>query len=119
MKVDKRKFLYASSISTAKAITQNKNIKSKNQSFNRTPEDQFILIDNPPRGHNQLSSWRGSIDLQIFWNKYHDHSKVLNTDHAISKYLNELFYARAEILGSSEYLGSKSNIISATEKYFA
>ena len=118
MKVDKRKFLYASSISTAKAITQNKNIKSKNQSFNRTPEDQFILIDNPPRGHNQLSSWRGSIDLQIFWNKYHDHSKVLNTDHAISKYLNELFYARAEIIGSSEYLGSKSNIISATEKYF-
>ena len=70
MKVDKRKFLYASSISTAKAITQNKNIKSKNQSFNRRPEDQIILIDNPPRGHNQLSSWRGSIDLQIFWNKY-------------------------------------------------
>ena len=118
MKVDKRKFLYASSISTAKAITQNKNIKSKNQSFNRTPEDQFILIDNPPRGHNQLSSWRGSIDLQIFWNKYHDHSKVLNTDYSISKYLNELFYARAEILGSGEYLGSRSNIISATEKYF-
>ena len=33
MKVDKRKFLYASSISTAKAITQNKNIKSKNICF--------------------------------------------------------------------------------------
>ena len=118
MKVDKRKFLYASSISTAKAITQNKNIKSKNQSFNRRPEDQIILIDNPPRGHNQLSSWRGSIDLQIFWNKYHDSSKVLNTDQGISKYLNELFYARAEILGSSEYLGSKSNITSASRKYF-
>ena len=55
MKVDKRKFLYASSISTAKAITQNKNIKSKNQSFNRTPEDQFILIDNPPRGGLSIS----------------------------------------------------------------
>jgi cobaltochelatase CobT len=118
MKVDKRKFLYASSISTAKAITQNKNIKSKNQSFNRRPEDQIILIDNPPRGHNQLSSWRGSIDLQIFWNKYHDSSKVLNTDQGISKYLNELFYARAEILGSSEYEGSKSNITSASRKYF-
>jgi cobaltochelatase CobT len=118
MKVDKRKFLYASSISTAKAITQNKNIKSKNQSFNRRPEDQIILIDNPPRGHNQLSSWRGSIDLQIFWNKYHDSSKVLNTDQGISKYLYELFYARAEILGSSEYLGSKSNITSASRKYF-
>ena len=118
MKVDKRKFLYASSISTAKAITQNKNIKSKNQSFNRRPEDQIILIDNPPRGHNQLSSWRGSIDLQIFWNKYHDSAKVLNTDQGISKYLYELFYARAEILGSSEYLGSKSNITSASRKYF-
>ena len=118
MKVDKRKFLYASSISTAKAITQNKNIKSKNQSFNRRPEDQIILIDNPPRGHNQLSSWRGSIDLQIFWNKYHDSSKVLNTDQGISKYLYELFYARVEILGSSEYLGSKSNITSASRKYF-
>ena len=41
MKVDKRKFLYASSISTAKAITQNKNIKSKNSCILIGPEGDF------------------------------------------------------------------------------
>ena len=69
--VKDRENLHIAAISSAKAISKNKELASKNTTSNRSPNLGEISLTSAPRSSAKISAWRGEADFQAFWNLYH------------------------------------------------
>ena len=72
--------------------------------------EKNIVIPSVPRSFNDLNKWRGESDYQAFWHLYHNTQKEIPLTLPARMIFNELEISRVELLGSSEYVGSKKNI---------
>ena len=100
--------------STARAITKNKDLSITKRNWNNFPSSE-VHIPLPPRAKRKLDQWRGSLDTQLFWKKFHK-----NLKEELSGSEVELFYElerfRVEYLGTSLYKGSENNIAEFIEQ---
>ena len=94
--------------STARAITKKKDLSITKRNWNNFPSSE-VHIPLPPRAKRKLDQWRGSLDTQLFWKKFHK-----NLKEELSGSEVELFYElerfRVEYLGTSLYKGSENNL---------
>jgi cobaltochelatase CobT len=100
--------------STARAITKKKDLSITKRNWNNFPSSE-VHIPLPPRAKRKLDQWRGSLDTQLFWKKFHK-----NLKEELSGSEVELFYElerfRVEYLGTSLYKGSENNIAKFIEQ---
>ena len=100
--------------STARAISKEKDLNITKRNWNNFPSSE-VHIPLPPRAKRKLDQWRGSLDTQLFWKKFH---KTLKEELSGSEV--ELFYElerfRVEYLGTSLYKGSENNIAKFIEQ---
>ena len=111
----KREALQNAGPAVARALTKDKKLDTPKNTANRPPLIGTINIPDVPRGSLKIYAWRGDIDQQAFWHKYHNSIDNLDIPIDTKKYLNELELARVEIIGSNEYLGSKINIVESVD----
>ena len=111
----KREALQNAGPAVARALTKDKKLDTPKNTANRPPLIGTINIPDVPRGSLKINAWRGDIDQQAFWHKYHKSIDNLDIPIDTKKYLNELELARVEIIGSNEYLGSKINIVESVD----
>ena len=60
--------------STARAITKKKDLSITKRNWNNFPSSE-VHIPLPPRAKRKLDQWRGSLDTQLFWKKFHKNLK--------------------------------------------
>ena len=100
--------------STARAISREKDLNITKRNWNNFPSSE-VHIPLPPRAKRKLDQWRGSLDTQLFWKKFHKNSKEELSGSEV-----ELFYElerfRVEYLGTSLYKGSENNIAKFIEQ---
>ena len=100
--------------STARAITKKKDLSITKRNWNNFPSSE-VHIPLPPRAKRKLDQWRGSLDTQLFWKKFHKNLKEKLSGSEV-----ELFYElerfRVEYLGTSLYKGSENNIAKFIEQ---
>ena len=100
--------------STARAISKEKDLNITKRNWNNFPSSE-VHIPLPPRAKRKLDQWRGSLDTQLFWKKFHKNSKEELSGSEV-----ELFYElerfRVEYLGTSLYKGSENNIAKFIEQ---
>ena len=113
--VKDRENLHIAAISSAKAISKNKELASKNTSSNRSPSLGQISLISAPRSSAKISAWRGEADFQAFWNLYHQNLEELPLKKDAREIFQELELSRVEILGGDKYKGAKKNIIAHIE----
>jgi cobaltochelatase CobT len=109
--VKDRENLHIAAISSAKAISKNKELASKNTSSNRSPSLGQISLTAAPRSSAKIGAWRGEADFQAFWNLYHKNLEELPLKKDAREIFQELELSRVEILGGDKYKGAKQNII--------
>ena len=114
--VKDRENLHIAAISSAKAISKNKELASKNTSSNRSPSLGQISLTSAPRSSAKISAWRGEADFQAFWNLYHQNLEELPLKKDAREIFQELELSRVEILGGDKYKGAKKNIIAHIEQ---
>ena len=114
--VKDRENLHIAAISSAKAISKNKELASKNTSSNRSPSLGQISLISAPRSSAKVSAWRGEADFQAFWNLYHQNLEELPLKKDAREIFQELELSRVEILGGDKYKGAKKNIIAHIEQ---
>ena len=114
--VKDRENLHIAAISSAKAISKNKELASKNISSNRSPSLGQISLTSAPRSSTKISAWRGESDFQAFWNLYHQNLEELPLKKDAREVFQELELSRVEILGGDKYKGAKQNIIAHIEQ---
>ena len=114
--VKDRENLHIAAISSAKAISKNKELASKNTTSNRSPNLGEISLTSAPRSSAKINAWRGEADFQAFWNLYHQDLAVLPLKKDAREIFKELELSRVEILGGKKYKGAKQNIISHIEQ---
>ena len=114
--VKDRENLHIAAISSAKAISKNKELASKNTSSNRSPSLGQISLTSAPRSSAKISAWRGEADFQAFWNLYHQNLEELPLKKDAREIFQELELSRVEILGGDKYKGAKKNIIAYIEQ---
>ena len=114
--VKDRENLHIAAISSAKAISKNKELASKNTSSNRSPSLGQISLTSAPRSSAKVSAWRGEADFQAFWNLYHQNLEELPLKKDAREIFQELELSRVEILGGDKYKGAKKNIIAHIEQ---
>jgi len=114
--VKDRENLHIAAISSAKAISKNKELASKNTTSNRSPNLGEISLTSAPRSSAKINAWRGEADFQAFWNLYHQDLEVLPLKKDAREIFKELELSRVEILGGKKYKGAKQNIISHIEQ---
>ena len=114
--VKDRENLHIAAISSAKAISKNKELASKNISSNRSPSLGQISLTSAPRSSAKVSAWRGEADFQAFWNLYHQNLEELPLKKDAREIFQELELSRVEILGGDKYKGAKKNIIAHIEQ---
>ena len=102
--------LHEAAISTIRAISKNKQISSNTGLSQRPPTSNHIVVPAVPRSVKNIYEWRGESDFQAFWFLFHKNSKNFPLTLPAKMIFNELEIARVELLGCSEYLGSKKNI---------
>ena len=102
--------LHEAAISTIRAISKNKQISSNTGLSQRPPTSNHIVVPAVPRSVKNIYEWRGESDFQAFWFLFHKNSKDFPLTLPAKMIFNELEIARVELLGCSEYLGSKKNI---------
>ena len=102
--------LHEAAISTIRAISKNKQISSNTGLSQRPPNSNHIVVPAVPRSVKNIYEWRGESDFQAFWFLFHKNSKDFPLTLPAKMIFNELEIARVELLGCSEYLGSKKNI---------
>ena len=105
-----REKLHEAAFSSVKAISKNKKLTSSKGLPQRPPIEKNIVIPSVPRSFNDLNKWRGESDYQAFWHLYHNTQKEIPLTLPARMIFNELEISRVELLGSSEYEGSKKNI---------
>jgi len=113
--IKNRDKLYEASISSIKAIAKNKDLTSKNGIPQRPPVLDQASLSSTPRSTKDLSTWRGESDFQAFWFAYHKPIKEIPLTLPARLVFNELEMSRVEIIGSSDFKGSKTNIIDYLE----
>ena len=114
--VKDRENLHIAAISSAKAISKNKELASKNTSSNRSPSLGQISLTSAPRSSAKISAWRGEADFQAFWNLYHQNLEELPLKKDAREIFQELELSRVEILGGDKYKGAKKNITAHIEQ---
>ena len=114
--VKDRENLHIAAISSAKAISKNKELASKNISSNRSPSLGQISLISAPRSSAKVSAWRGEADFQAFWNLYHQNLEELPLKKDAREIFQELELSRVEILGGDKYKGAKKNITAHIEQ---
>ena len=114
--VKDRENLHIAAISSAKAISKNKELASKNTSSNRSPSLGQISLTSAPRSSSKVSAWRGEADFQAFWNLYHQNLEELPLKKDAREIFQELELSRVEILGGDKYKGAKKNITAHIEQ---
>ena len=102
--------LHEAAISTIRAISKNKQISSNTGLSQRPPTSNHIVVPAVPRSEKNIYEWRGESDFQAFWFLFHKNSKDFPLTLPAKMIFNELEIARVELLGCTEYLGSKKNI---------
>ena len=105
-----REKLHEAAFSSVKAISKNKKLTSSTGLSQRPPIEKNIVIPSVPRSSNDLNKWRGESDYQAFWHLYHKTRKEIPLTLPARMIFNELEISRVELIGSSEYIGSKKNI---------
>ena len=113
--IKNRDKLYEASISSIKAIAKNKDLTSKNGIPQRPPVLDQASLSSTPRSTKDISTWRGESDFQAFWFAYHKPIKEIPLTLPARLVFNELEMSRVEIIGSSDFKGSKTNIIDYLE----
>ena len=105
-----REKLHEAAFSSVKAISKNKKLTSSTGLSQRPPIEKNIVIPLVPRSSNDLNKWRGESDYQAFWHLYHKKRREIPLTLPARMIFNELEISRVELIGSSEYIGSKKNI---------
>ena len=100
--------------STARAITKKKDLSITKRNWNNFPSSE-VNIPLPPRAKRKLDQWRGSLDTQLFWKKFHKNLKEELSGSEVELF-NELERFRVEYLGTSLYKGSENNIAKFIEQ---
>ena len=113
--IKNRDKLHEASLASIKAISNNKNITSKNGVPQRPPLLDQASLSSTPRSTKDLSSWRGESDFQAFWFAYHKNLKEIPLTLPARLVFNELEMSRVEIVGSRHFKGSKTNIVKYLE----
>ena len=113
--IKNRDKLHEASLASIKAISNNKNITSKNGVPQRPPLLDQASLSSTPRSTKDLSSWRGESDFQAFWFAYHKNLKEIPLTLPARLVFNELEMSRVEIVGSRNFKGSKTNIVKYLE----
>ena len=107
----RRESLHEASVSSLKAISQQKDISSRIGTPLRPPSKSLAQISPVPRSSRNLDIWRAESDFQAFWMKYHS-NKIIKKNVApiAQEIIDELEISRVEILGGRELKGAKKNI---------
>ena len=108
--VKHRDKLHEAALSSIKSISNIKTITSKNGIPQRPPSFNQAILTSAPRSTKDLPSWRGEADFQAFWYLFHKNKPDLDLNMPARIIFNELEMSRVEILGSSYYKGSQTNI---------
>ena len=106
----RREMLHEAGVSSLKAISNNKNIQTKIGSPSRPPQLKEAKISPVPRSSKKLNAWRAESDFQAFWHNFHKDLKAININSTAKDIINELEISRVEMLGGSQFNGSKMNI---------
>ena len=107
----RRESLHEASVSSLKAISQQKDISSRIGSPLRPPSKNMAQISPVPRSSRNLDVWRAESDFQAFWIKFHSNKITKkNVDPIAQEIIDELEISRVEILGGRELKGAKKNI---------
>ena len=102
--------LHEAALSSIKSISKIKTITSKNGVPQRPPSFNQAILTSTPRSTKDLPSWRGEADFQAFWYLFHKTKPDVDLSMPARIVFNELEMSRVEILGSSYYKGSQTNI---------
>jgi len=108
--VKHRDKLHEAALSSIKSISKIKTITSKNGIPQRPPSFNQAILTSTPRSTKDLPSWRGEADFQAFWYLFHKTKPDVDLSMSARIVFNELEISRVEILGSSYYKGSQTNI---------
>ena len=108
--VKHRDKLHEAALSSIKSISKIKTITSKNGIPQRPPSFSQAILTSTPRSTKDLPSWRGEADFQAFWYLFHKTKPDVDLSMPARIVFNELEMSRVEILGSSYYKGSQTNI---------
>ena len=112
----RRESLHEASVSSLKAISQQKDISSRIGTPLRPPSKSLAQISPVPRSSKNLDIWRAESDFQAFWMKYHSNKIIKkNVSFMAQEIIDELEISRVEILGGRELKGAKKNI----SKYYS
>ena len=107
----RRESLHEASVSSLKAISQQKDISSRIGSPSRPPSKNMAQISPVPRSSRNLDVWRAESDFQAFWIKFHSNKITKkNVVPIAQEIISELEIARVEILGGRELKGARKNI---------
>ena len=106
---DREEFKQAA-LSSARAITKDKDLNGSSQSSSRPPTSKQISLNHPPRSSAQVSAWRGESDFQTFWYSLHKDTDQLKMPKLARDFFAELELSRVEMVGGSKFPGAKSNI---------
>ncbi len=112
----RRESLHEASVSSLKAISQQKDISSRIGAPLRPPSKGLAQISPAPRSSKNLDIWRAESDFQAFWMKYHSNKIIKkNVNPIAQEIIDELEISRVEILGGRELKGAQKNI----SKYYS
>ena len=108
--VKHRDKLHEAALSSIKSVSKIKTLTSKNGIPQRPPSFNQAILTSTPRSTKDLPSWRGEADFQAFWYLFHKTKPDVDISMPARIVFNELEMSRVEILGSSYYKGSQTNI---------
>jgi len=112
----RRESLHEASVSSLKAISQQKDISSRIGAPLRPPSKGLAQISPVPRSSKNLDIWRAESDFQAFWVKYHSNKIIKKNISPIAQdIIDELEISRVEILGGRDLKGAQKNI----SKYYS
>ena len=112
----RRESLHEASVSSLKAISQQKDVSSRIGAPLRPPSKGLAQISPVPRSSKNLDIWRAESDFQAFWMKHHSNKIIKkNVSFIAQEIIDELEISRVEILGGRELKGAKKNI----SKYYS
>jgi cobaltochelatase CobT len=106
---DREEFKQAA-LSSARAITRDKELNGTSQASSRPPTSSQISLNHPPRSSAQVSAWRGESDFQTFWHSLHKNTGEIKMPKLARDFFAELELSRVEMLGGSDFPGARSNI---------
>jgi len=106
---DREEFKQAA-LSSARAISREKDLTSTAQASSRPPTSSQIALSHPPRASAQINAWRGELDFQTFWQTFHQDTGELKMPKLARDIFAELELSRVEMLGGSTFPGAQSNI---------